>query len=154
MIEKRHTTRKPRLFDSRETGGAFTVKERENEKMDNRYPIDNKDSNICYQDLTTEWDEFGKARYHLQTRVSLDEAIRQVQFDNERLGGRLGKGSDEVIIQAEIPLELWALDPLLKRAAFFREHGDIAHFTHYFKMFLDLQPQLAPDFQKRIYTVR
>lgn len=122
--------------------------------MDNRYPIDNKDSNICYQDLTTEWDEFGKARYHLQTRVSLDEAIRQVQFDNERLGGRLGKGSDEVIIQAEIPLELWALDPLLKKAAFFREHGDIAHFTHYFKMFLDLQPQLAPDFQKRIYTVR
>ena len=117
------------------------------------YVIDNANSNITYQDLTTEWDPSGKARYHLRTTVSLDEAIRRAQYDNE-MGGRVGKGSDEVVIQAEIPLELWSLDPLLKKAAFFRAQGDKALYTHYFKMFLDLQPKLKVDFQKRIFVTR
>ncbi len=121
--------------------------------MNEDYMIDNSFSNISRQELDTELDENGKMRYHVRTVVSMDEAIDRVKYDNE-MGGRIGKGSDEVLIKAEIPLELWSLDPLLKKAAFFKAMGDKALYTHYFNMFLQLQPQLRPDFQKRIFTVR
>ncbi len=113
----------------------------------------NQPSNITYQTLDTEFDETGKEKYHLRTTVSLDDAINQVKYDNE-MGGRIGKGSDEVLIKAEIPLELWTYDPMLQKAAFFRAIGDIAHYTHYFDMFLRLNPQFKTEFQQRIFTTR
>ena len=117
------------------------------------YMIDNSCSNITRQEFDTFFDEQGKAQYRLRTTVSLDDAINRVKYDNE-MGGRIGKGSDEVLIKAEIPLELWSLDPLLKKAAFFKSVGDKALYTHYFNMFLQLQPQLKTDFKQRIFTVR
>ena len=113
----------------------------------------NDPSNITYQTFNTEFDENGKERYHLRTTVSLDDAINKVQYDND-MGGRIGKGSDEVLIKAEIPMELWALDPMLKKAAFFRAQGDIANYTHYFDMFLRLNPQFKTEFKQRIFTTR
>ena len=110
-------------------------------------------SNINRQEFETEFDENGKERYHLQTTVSLDNAIDQAKYDSE-MGGRLGTGSDEVLIKAEIPIELWALDPMLKRAAEFRAQGDIAHYTHYFDMFLRLNPQFKVEYRPKYYTTR
>jgi len=122
--------------------------------MGEDFLIDNEYSNISRQELNTYYDEKGRAHYHLQTQVSLDEAIRQVEYDNEVAGGRLGKGSDEMVIMAEIPLELWSLDPLLRKAAFFKDQGDKALYTHYLNMFLQLQPKLKPDFQRRIFVTK
>ena len=113
----------------------------------------NEPSNINRQEFETEFDENGKERYHLQTTVSLDSAIDQAKYDSE-MGGRLGTGSDEVLIKAEIPMELWALDPMLKKAAFFRAQGDIAHYTHYFDMFLRLNPQFKVEYRPKYYTTR
>ena len=117
------------------------------------YMIDNSCSNISRQEFDTEFDENGKPLYHVRTTVSLDEAIDKAKFDNE-MGGRIGKGSDEVLIKAEIPMELWALDPMLKKAAFFRAQGDIAHYTHYFDMFLRLNPQFRVEFKPKYFTTK
>lgn len=113
----------------------------------------NQPSNINYQTLDTEFDENGKERYHLRTTVSLDDAIEQAKYDSE-MGGRIGTGSDEVLIKAEIPMELWALDPMLKKASFFRMQGDVAHFTHYFDMFLRLNPQFKVEYRQKYFTTR
>ena len=113
----------------------------------------NEPSNISYQTFESELDESGKERYRLRTTVSLDDAINQVKFDND-MGGRIGTGSDEVMIKAEIPMELWALDPMLQKASFYRAQGDMAHFTHYFDMFLRLNPQFKTEYKQRIFTTR
>jgi len=110
-------------------------------------------SNVIGQEFETEIDESGKEQYHLRTTISLDDAIDQAKYDTE-MGGRLGTGSDEVLIKAEIPMELWALDPMLKKAAFFRAQGDIAHYTHYFDMFLRLNPQFKVEFRPKFFTTR
>jgi len=113
----------------------------------------NEPSNVSRQEFETEYDENGKRRYHLRTTISLDDAINQAKYDNE-MGGRIGKGSDEVLIKAEIPMELWALDPMLKKAMFFRAQGDIAHYTHYFDMFLRLNPQFKVEYKQKYFTTR
>ena len=110
-------------------------------------------SNVIGQEFETEFDEKGKERYHLKTTISLDKAIDQAKYDSE-MGGRLGTGSDEVLIKAEIPMELWALDPMLKKATFFRMQGDIAHYTHYFDMFLRLNPQFKVEYRPKYFTTR
>ncbi len=117
------------------------------------YTIENDYSNVNRQDLDTEFDENGKPRYHLRTTISLDDAIEQAKRDSEA-GGRVGTGSDEVLIKAEIPVELWALDPMLKKAAFYRSVGDIAHYTHYFDMFLRLNPQFKVEYRPKFFTTR
>lgn len=113
----------------------------------------NEPSNVNLQEFDTEFDENGREKYHLRTTISLDDAIDQVQRDNE-FGGRIGTGSDEVLIKAEIPMELWSLDPMLRKASFFRAQGDIAHYTHYFDMFLRLNPQFKVEYKQRIFTTR
>ena len=115
--------------------------------------MENEISNVNLQTFDTELDENGKNRYHLRTTISLDDAINQVKYDNE-MGGRIGSGSDEVLIKAEIPMELWALDPMLRKAMFFRQHGDIAHYTHYFDMFLRLNPQFKVEYKQKFFTTR
>ena len=121
--------------------------------MEEEYRIENEISNITRQEFDTEYDENGKPRYHLRTTISLDDAIDQAKYDSE-MGGRIGTGSDEVLIKAEIPMELWALDPMLKKAAFFRMQGDIAHYTHYFDMFLRLNPQFKVEYRPKYYTTK
>ena len=113
----------------------------------------NEPSNITYQTFDSEFDEDGKERYRLRTTVSLDDAIEQARLDSE-MGGRVGEGSDEVLIKAEIPMELWALDPMLQKAAFFRAQGDVAHYTHYFDMFLRLNPQFKVEYRPKYFTTR
>ena len=113
----------------------------------------NEPSNVNRQEFDTEFDADGKERYHLKTTISLDDAINQVKMDNE-MGGRLGSGSDEVLIKAEIPMELWTLDPMLRKAAFFRMQGDIAHYTHYFDMFLRLNPQFKVEYRPKYFTTK
>jgi len=110
-------------------------------------------SNVNLQTFDTEFDEHGNERYHLRTTISLDDTIDKVKYDNE-MGGRIGTGSDEVLIKAEIPMELWALDPMLKKAMFFRAQGDIAHYTHYFDMFLRLNPQFKVEYKQKYFTTR
>ena len=110
-------------------------------------------SNVNRQEFDTEFDADGKERYHLKTTISLDDAINQVKMDNE-MGGRLGTGSDEVLIKAEIPMELWTLDPMLRKAAFYRSVGDVAHYTHYFDMFLRLNPQFKVEYKKKFFTTK
>ena len=127
-------------------GPEFFVAGGEERKM-------NEPSNVIGQEFETEFDEKGREQYHLQTTVSLDDAINQAKYDNE-MGGRIGKGSDEVLIKAEIPMEMWALDPMLKKAAFFKAQGDIAHYTHYFDMFLRLNPQFKVEYRPKFFTTR
>lgn len=110
-------------------------------------------SNVTRQEFDTEFDENGNERYHLRTTISLDDAINQAKLDSE-MGGRIGTGSDEVLIKAEIPMELWALDPMLRKAAFFRSQGDMAHYTHYFDMFLRLNPQFKVEYKKKFFTTK
>jgi len=110
-------------------------------------------TNVSRQEFDTEFDADGKEQYRLRTTISLDDAINQAKYDSE-MGGRLGSGSDEVLIKAEIPMELWSLDPMLKKAAFFRAQGDIAHYTHYFDMFLRLNPQFKVEYRPKFFTTR
>lgn len=117
------------------------------------YMIENKPSNVNRQEFDTEYDEDGKRRYHLRTTISLDDAIEQAKYDSE-MGGRLGTGSDEVLIKAEIPMELWTLDPMLRKATFYRSVGDIAHYTHYFDMFLRLNPQFKVEYRPKYFTTK
>lgn len=117
------------------------------------YMIENEPSNVNRQEFDTEYDEDGKRRYHLRTTIALDDAIEQAKLDNE-MGGRLGTGSDEVLIKAEIPVELWTLDPMLRKAAFYRSVGDIAHYTHYFDMFLRLNPQFKVEYRPKYFTTK
>lgn len=113
----------------------------------------NEPSNVNRQEFDTEFDENGQERYHLKTTISLDDAIEQVKRDNEA-GGRIGTGSDEVLIKAEIPMELWTLDPMLRKAAFYKAAGDVAHYTHYFDMFLRLNPQFKVEYRPKYFTTR
>ena len=114
---------------------------------------DNQPSNVTRQEFDTEFDENGNERYHLRTTISLDDAINQARYDSE-MGGRIGTGSDEVLIKAEIPMELWTLDPMLRKAAFFRSIGDVAHYTHYFDMFLRLNPQFKVEYKQKYFTTK
>ena len=110
-------------------------------------------SNVNRQEFDTEFDEKGNEQYHLRTTIALDDAIDQAKYDSE-MGGRLGTGSDEGLIKAEIPMELWTLDPMLRKAAFFRMQGDIAHYTHYFDMFLRLNPQFKVEYRPKYFTTK
>ena len=107
-------------------------------------------SNINRQELTSEYDSDGKLNIRLQTTVDFTAALEQVARDNEA-GGRVGSGSDEMVISCEIPDELWALDPLLKKASFFAHMGDRANYTHYLRQFMKLHPKLCPTFRRKYY---
>ncbi len=116
--------------------------------------IDNNDSNIIRQELNSRIDPAtGKRQIHLRTEVSADEAIRQVQLDNEN-GGRIGSGSDEMMIACEIPSELWAYDPLLKKAMFYKLHGEKALYVHYLRQFMKLNQKLCPVYHRRVFTTK
>lgn len=94
-----------------------------------------------------------KGTIHLHTVVSTDEAIEHTRRDSE-CGGRIGKGSDSIMIGAEIPAELFTYDPLLRHAMQARQMGDIPEYTHYIRMFMKLNPQFVPIHDRRIFTTR
>ncbi len=96
---------------------------------------------IKRQELTSLGDD--KGTVHLRTTVSLDEAIDETIKTSE-YGNRIGSGSDEVVVAAQIPDELFTYDPLLKKALIARKNGDIAEYTHYIRSFLKINPQFVP----------
>ena len=87
---------------------------------------------------------------HLKTVVDCSEAIEAAKLASEA-GGRIGKGSDEIVVTAQIPNELYGLDPLLKKAMFFKHMGDKAMCTHYTRMFLQLNPQFKVAVSKKFF---
>ena len=95
-------------------------------------------------------DDAGDRKYHLKTTVDCSDAIAAAKAASD-MGGRIGSGSDEVIITAQIPDELYALDPMLKKAMFFRSIGDKAQYVHYMRMFLKLNPKFKVEVSKKFY---
>lgn len=95
-------------------------------------------------------DENGKEAYLLKTTVDCSDAIAAAKAASEA-GGRVGKGSDEVVVIAQIPDELYALDPMLKKAMFFRSIGDNAQAVHWTREFLRLNPAFKVNVSKKFY---
>ena len=95
-------------------------------------------------------DENGIESYHLRTTVDCSDAIAAAKAASEA-GGRVGKGSDEVVVIAQIPDELYALDPMLKKAMFFRSIGDNAQAVHWTREFLRLNPAFKVTVSKKFY---
>lgn len=94
-----------------------------------------------------------KRTTRLKTTVSIDEALEEVEKAN-LTGGRIGHGSDEVVTLFKVPQELWTLDPLLRKAQFYRRNGDMGQFTKYIKMWMKLNPQLCVKQQRRVFATR
>lgn len=95
-------------------------------------------------------DDAGDRKYHLKTTVDCSDAIAAAKAASE-MGGRVGKGSDEVVVIAQIPDELYALDPMLKKAMFFRSIGDNAQAVHWTREFLRLNPAFKVEVSRKYY---
>lgn len=93
-------------------------------------------------------DENGMESYYLKTTVDCSDAIAAAKAASEA-GGRVGKGSDEVVVIAQIPDELYALDPMLRKAMFYRSIGDNAQYVHWVRAFLQLNPAFKVTVSKK-----
>lgn len=89
----------------------------------------------------------------LTLTVSLKEALEEVERAREA-GGRIGTGSNEKCMLFRVPQELWVLDPLLKKADFYRRHGDMGQYTRYIRMWMKLNPKLCVPYERRIFATR
>lgn len=105
---------------------------------------------IAKQELHTDVDSNGMENYYLRTTVDCREAIEAAKLASE-MGGRIGKGSDEIVVSAQIPNELYSLDPLLKTAMAFLRMGDRAMCVHYTRMFLKLNPWFKVNVRKKYF---
>lgn len=107
---------------------------------------------IIKRELTTLNDS--KHTTRLKTTVDYGGALDEVREAIECGNGRIGNGSGEMCIMFKVPEEAWALDPLLKKAQFFRRHGDEGQFNHYLRMWMKLNPKLCIPFQPKLYVTK